>query len=128
VPRCKSEPQTQSVRAIVRHGGSATTTRAAMPTGEIMGSNDNQYDDGAAPIKGREEDTMRDIKEWFSDNEEQLYEYFAYEHETEFIAWLEDNDRQNTPTRTEKNYKDFAEDHVGFMRWLECEYGSRGAE
>lgn len=41
---------------------------------------------------------MSDIKEWYANNEEELHRQYIAENETDF------------------------------QRWLECEYGSRGAE
>lgn len=41
---------------------------------------------------------MSGIKEWYEDNREELHEQYIAENETDF------------------------------MRWLECEYGSRGTE
>lgn len=86
---------------------------------------------------------MSGIKEWFEENEAELIEDFVETHRVEYDDFIANSIEDGAPiTRTvdedgcgciehedeRELMREFANEHKGFMRWLECEYGSRGEE
>lgn len=89
---------------------------------------------------------MQHIKEWVEENEQELVEAFCELHEDEFneyndtfgdtkvMVYDEKRDEYHDESPPISYYdiddrkQQFANTHKEWVRFLECEYGSRGAE